>query len=90
MTAIHSGGYIPLKVTLVSEGAFGDKTMVHPSTKNSKANVKSQIRWCLNLRHHLNIAVFFCETLRAKASMELFPDFQLSICMHCPGQILIH
>lgn len=42
MTAIHSGGYIPHKVTWVSEGAFGDKTMVHPSTKNSKANVKQR------------------------------------------------
>lgn len=39
MTAIHSGSYIPHKV---SEGAFGDKTMVHPSTKNSKANMKQR------------------------------------------------
>lgn len=39
MTTIHSGSYIPHKV---SEGGFGDKTMVHPSTKNSKANVKQR------------------------------------------------
>lgn len=76
----------PVKEPLDSKPPSLLKVMVHLSIENSVFDAR-QGSPC-----ETPISVFFsCETRGTKRHQKgLFPDFQLRVHMHCPGQVLIH